>query len=445
MTFYTEKSALLCRPAFASLDAHGGISVNALAGTPSSLTTRRLEQDVELFLFAGKDTQDISEHIDRLLAEPLPTSKTAFIALAQQLSLQQYEGTLRGAIIAGNAQELNERLQRLRGHLLEKSTELVDMGQGCFLGSGDGSARIAFLFTGQTAPPYRDGGLIRRRFRFVDELYSWADLPQEGDENATTTAQPALIVSSVAAIALLDHLGISAEIGIGHSLGELIALYWAGAMDKDTMMDLTRVRSRAMISGSPTGGGLAIRAGREQIEPWLAGKTIYVSGLMGPQMTMVAGDAGSLVEVAEIARLHNVQAVLMPIKHGFHSPCIQSAVPLMAEYLANVQFQKLQKRVISTVFARELQAETDLVDLLCLQIVTAISLMPAIQIAASEIDFFIEAGPGKMVSAFAAQCSPVPSYPVDAGGASLRDLLHVVGYAFVLGKPVKISTLFADI
>lgn len=445
MFFSTDKSQLRQNRLYAALDTQGGSTFPALLQKHPAFASRRLLQDVELFLFAGSTKQEVLEHIEHLLATPIPDTQEAFLTLAWHHTRWQPHEKVRGALVAKDPTELYERLRMLRDQLIGETPQFIDLQQGVFLGTAADSARIGFLFTGQGAPPYRQGGLMRQRFRFIDEIYKWADLPQDRDENETTIAQPAIIISSIAAIQLLEKLGVFATVGFGHSLGELIALYWAGVIDADPLLTLTNVRSNAMVSGSPTGAGLTIGASVAQIEPWRAGTEAYIAGILAPQLTVVTGEATSVARVRELAQTARVFTMPMPVSHGFHSPAIRDAVPLLEAYLQQLEFHPPRRRVISTVLQQEITPETDIVDLLSKQIISPVHLMPAALSVARELDLFVEVGPGKLISSFVAQCSPTPAHSIDAGSASFKDLLNIVGYAFVLGASVRGEALFADI
>jgi len=445
MFFSADKSQRRQVHLYAALDTQGGSTFPAQLQEHPAFASRRLLQDVELFLFAGSTKQELREQIEHVLALPMPDTQEAFLTLAWHHTRWQEHEKVRGALVAQNPAELYERLRILRDHLDGEIPQFIDLQQGIFLGTDATSARIGFLFTGQGAPPYRQGGLMRQRFRFIDEIYKWADLPQDRDENETTIAQPAIIVSSIAAIQLLEKLGVSATVGFGHSLGELIALYWGGVIDEDPLLTLTNVRSNAMVSGSPTGSGLTIGASIAQIEPWLAGTEAYIAGILAPQLTVVTGEATSVARVREQAQAAKVFTMPMPMTHGFHSPTIREAVPLLEAYVRQLTFHTPRRRVISTVLQQEITPETDIVQLLSQQIISPVYLMPAALSVASELDLFVEVGPGKLISSFVAQCSSTPAYSIDAGGASFKDLLNMVGYAFVLGAPVRGEVLFSDI
>ncbi len=59
---------------------------------------------------------------------------------------------------------------------------------------------------------------------------------------------------------------------VGHSLGELTALHWAGAMDESELLDLAAARGRVMAQASEGDGAMAsIAASPDQVEPLLLG------------------------------------------------------------------------------------------------------------------------------------------------------------------------------
>src|SRR6185295_14408887 len=103
-----------------------------------------------------------------------------------------------------------------------------------------------FLFPGQGSSSYKEGGIWRRRFNFLSDLYSYTKHEWHGDGISTDVAQPAIVASSVAALRVLSRLGISAAVAVGHSLGELTALHWGGSLDESSLLRIARVRGQAM-------------------------------------------------------------------------------------------------------------------------------------------------------------------------------------------------------
>ena len=87
----------------------------------------------------------------------------------------------------------------------------------------------------------------------MEELYRRSGLPAAGDVRSTDVAQPAIIAASLAALGVLRDLGIDAVIAVGHSLGELAALHWAGAIDADSLLRIAAAAGRAMARSAGRG------------------------------------------------------------------------------------------------------------------------------------------------------------------------------------------------
>ena len=68
--------------------------------------------------------------------------------------------------------------------------------------------RIGFLFSGQGSPANLTGGVWRRRFDSVADLYEQIHLPHDVDGVATEFAQPAIVAASLAGLRVLSDLGV---------------------------------------------------------------------------------------------------------------------------------------------------------------------------------------------------------------------------------------------
>jgi enediyne polyketide synthase len=195
-------------------------------------------------------------------------------------------------VVARTPAELAECLEQLGHAVMGGAGAGLAYTENIFIGSSTGAPRIAFLFPGQGSPTHLDGGLWRRRFEGVRELYERAELPADGDAVSTRVMQPAVVTASLAALKVLGDLGITAGAAVGHSLGEITALHWAGAFDEETLRRLARVRGAAMADlGSPTGVMLAIAAPWHEVLPLLNGEPLAIVGYNSPRQTVVAGEA----------------------------------------------------------------------------------------------------------------------------------------------------------
>ena len=380
--------------ASASAMGFGGINTHVvLEGTASE---RRHElsgqerallssaQDAELFLFTSPD------QVAGLSAIAARLSRAELTDAAAALAMTAGQGSMRAAVIASTPEELAEKLAKLHG--------------GAFVGRPASPPRIGFLFPGQGSLP-----------------------PQAG-------VQPAIVKASIAALRELRRLSLTASVAIGHSLGELTALYWAGALDEAAVLEIATARDRIMAGlGGPRGAMAGIALPADEVPPLLAGEPVVIAAFNTPRQTVVSGEAAAIERVIARARLRGIAAVALPVSHAFHSCLMEPAVGPLAEYLGAVNFRALERTVISTITGAPLAPDADLCDLLRRQVTSPVRFAEAIAAARDSVDLWIEVGPGAVLSDMVGELA-IPT------GA---DILNAFAAAFVLGAPVDCEALFA--
>jgi enediyne polyketide synthase len=461
-------------PLRASVSAMGFGGINAHVVLESVVAERRetfsarerslscSNQDAELFLLAADTAEQLAPRVEKLFAIAARLSRAELADLAAQLEKNLERGPVRAAVVASKPGELAERLQTLQSWLRNGVVARTDFSKGVFLGSGGAAPRMAFLFPGQGSPTHLDGGMWRRRFASVRELYSRAGLPADGDSISTRVMQPAVVTASLAGLKVLHEFGVTADAAIGHSLGEITALHWAEVFDEETLLRIARVRGAGMAElGSPTGAMLAVAAPWREVQDLLNGEPLAVVGFNSPRQTVVAGEAGAIKNLARRAAALGLHASLLPVSHAFHTPLVAAAAPVLAEQLARENFSGLKQKVFSTVTGARLEDDEDLRELLCRQVTSPVrfeSAFAALLGAGADtksggrrkarpargMDLLIEVGPGAVLSNLARETVEIPVIALDAGGSSLGGLLQALGAAFALGAPVKHAALLAD-
>src|SRR5215212_2119147 len=260
-------------------------------------------QDAELLLLGAMDAGDLLRQVDHLLTCASRLSRAEVADLAAELAATLVQRRVRAAVVASNPAELAKRLKTIRSWLANGVIRRLDAQAGVFLGEGAATPRIGFLFPGQGSPTHLGGGVWRRRFEFTRKLYEGAILSTTDDDIATEVAQPAIVTASIAALRALNEFGITAHVAVGHSLGELTALHWAGAMNQLALLRIASARGKAMADlGSPTGAMASIRAGHQQVEGLLNGEPVAIAGLNSPRQTVVSGEKDVVAAVADRAR-----------------------------------------------------------------------------------------------------------------------------------------------
>lgn len=434
----------------------GGINTHVTLEAPhddrrQSLTSKERAlltsaQDAELFLFSARDVNQLENQIERVLAYAERLSRSELTDLAVRLSETLRPLPVRAAVVASSAAELSSRLEALKSHVCSGADRLIDSHGGIFFGSAQSSARIGFLFPGQGSPSYKDGGAWRRRFNFLEDLYTYTNQNWRGDGVSTDVAQPAIVASSVAALRVLSRIGITGAVGVGHSLGELTALHWAGSLDEPSLLRIARARGRVMAEvDSPTGAMLSVASDRQAVEEVLNGERVVIAGLNSPTQTVLSGEALEISKVARRAEAHGLHTTLLRVSHAFHSPLVAPAGNHLYAHLEREEFGPLQRQVFSTVTGQHLNGDTDVRVLLRDQVTSPVRFMDAVNEAAvAGVDLWIEVGPGQTLCGLISQFRNEPAVALDAGGTSLRGLLNTVGACFSLGARVAHDELFAD-
>ncbi|GAA4620102.1 type I polyketide synthase [Actinoallomurus vinaceus] len=406
----------------------------------------RSRQDCEILLLDAVGVAELRGRVAQLVGFAARLSFAELGDLAATLSGELAGRPLRAAVVAGSPEQAEERLGRLLALLDSGARQVLDAAGGVFLGTAGRPPRIAFLFPGQGAGRRADGGALRRRFASVAELYRGLALPAGGDQVATAVAQPRIVAGSVAGLRVLAALGVTAAGAAGHSLGELTALHWAGAMSEDALLALAAERGRVMDDASAGGGTMAgIAAVAAEVEALLAGESVVIAGYNSPTQTVVSGPVEAVERVMARARARGLTATRISVSHAFHSEAVVPAAERFGRHLAEQDFQPLQSTVASTVTGAALPLDTDVTDLLTRQVLAPVRFHEAVAALARDCDAFIEVGPGRILRGLAAEIAPaVPAVSIESDGMSLAGLFHAVATAYVLGAPIEHRVLFDD-
>ncbi|MGX2993283.1 type I polyketide synthase [Streptomyces sp. JNUCC 64] len=432
---------------FGGVNTH--VTVEAAGERParSSAVPRaaRTPQSCELLVLTAPDGPALRERCLRLAALTARISYAELTDLAAALAAgrERDPAGARGAVVAATPREAGARLTRL-ADLTGRGRDVVDPGGGVFLGRGPGRPRLTLLLPGQGSRGA--GRAFRERFDRAWAGVSALDGAHTRDGDDTRLAQPRVVSASLAALRVLADAGVTADTAIGHSLGELTALHWAGGLDAGTLLRVVGRRA-ALMAREPGGEGAmaALDAGADRVARWTAGTTVVVAAVNAPEHTVVAGPAPEVAAVMEAARRDGAGATRLAVSHAFHSPLMARAARDLPAVLAGEPVVAPRRAVVSTVTGRPVGPGDGLPGLLARQLVSPVRFAEAVAAVADRTDLFVEAGPGRALAGFATAGAPgVPAVSVATDGASVRGTLEVVAAAHALGVPVRPEALFED-
>jgi enediyne polyketide synthase len=399
-------------------------------------------QDAELLAVDADDATGLAARLGQVAEFVVRISYGQLADLAATLHGELRDRPFRAAVVASSPEEAHTRLSALAEKAASGAGQTFSADGRSMLGHVTRRGRIGLLFPGQGSGRGVTGGAIRRRFAEADGAYSRAALPTGVDVVATEVAQPRIVTGSVAGLSVLSGLGIEGVVAVGHSLGEIAALHWAGVLDADALVRIAATRGRTMAAHSADGTMADIGAPPAEVERLVSGQPVVVAAYNGPGHTVIAGSVEAVTAACATAAAGGLRANLLPVSHAFHSPLVAPAAAVFGATLTDETFRPVGGRIVSTVTGDVLAPDTDVPALLHRQITDPVLFAQAVDRAAADVDLFVEVGPGRVLTTLAAAATGVPAFAQDTDDESIASLLGVVGAAFVVGAAAVSSALF---
>lgn len=251
--------------------------------------------------------------------------------------------------------------------------------------------------------------------------------------NATSVSQPAILVTSLAALEVLKSrdpaLVSGASITAGLSLGEYTALVFADALDFDSAVRVVDVRGRAMQecagkrgpAGTAAGGMVAVLGmERERVaslcDECRGGDVLEVANVLCPGNVVVSGAEAACHRLDEAATAAGaMKCVRLEVAGAFHTVLMQEAVDKLAAVLAETTVRSPRIPVVSNVDARPHADPAEIRSLLARQVCGVVEWHASMTyLLSTGVRTVCEVGPGRVLRGLlkridrSVSCSGVP-------------------------------------
>jgi len=283
--------------------------------------------------------------------------------------------------------------------------------------------KTAFLFPGQGAQYVGMGKDLAEAYPEAGALYDQADailgfslstICFEGPEDrltATDVSQPAILVTSLAALAAMRTTeagrAIQPQAAAGLSLGEYTALVAAGALDFEDAVRVTHLRGQAMQEAceAKASGMVSLigvdEAGAEKLcEAARQAGIIWPANYNCPGQVVVSGEQAACDTVVAIAESQGAQrAMPLAVAGGFHSPLMASAREHLAPHLEAMRVEEPAFSVVANVTGDYYGGSADVADTLARQVDGPVRWQQSMErLLADGFDRFFEIGPGRVLT-----------------------------------------------
>lgn len=282
----------------------------------------------------------------------------------------------------------------------------------------------------------------RAAFEEVDEALGepLSRLVFEGPEDRlrlTENAQPALMVTSLAALRALEmrsgrQLQELCRFVAGHSLGEYSALAAAGSLPIGAAARLLRLRGQAMQAAVPVGEGAMAAILGLDVEAVVAvaaeAGLCDVANDNAPGQVVVSGQRQAVERAVELAKAKGARrSLLLPVSAPFHCRLMAPAADAVREALAAVTLTAPAVPVVANVSAAPTRDPATIAAQLVAQVTARVRWREGLlALADLGVDATVEIGAGRVLSGLTKRTLP---------DAAIRSL----------GTPEEIDAYIADL
>lgn len=416
---------------FGGVNAHAILEDYPLNGQPDTVNTGM----PKCFVVSAETKADLSEKLSRLLAELEHINRADLQnVLVRFDEVQIAPSRVRIGFVVESFDSIRNDLSKSLSILKQNDDAYWEHPTGIYYQStGEPEeSRVAVLFPGQGSQYPLMGSDLCMHFSELHKAFGEMDIafgkfedglrlsdlvyPRTTKDaleasrnllNRTKYTQPVLATFCSALYDIFDHQGLNADYFIGHSFGELTALWAAGVLSRDEFYQSSIVRGNVMedcrISDIDEGKMLAIKNYSKELDEIInTFSSVEVSNINSNSQIVVAGSSSEINRLQVSLEKTGVESVLLNTPKAFHTTFVRSAEFEFKKYLGSVNLSAPKKGVISNRYGELYSGGTkETIETLSSQISNTVHFRQSICKAYDlGVRVFIELSPNKVLSSF---------------------------------------------
>ncbi len=436
----------------------------------------------ELFVFCAKDRKDLEGKLAKTREEILENAPEEFLGTAHNLANQWRRDNEVLAIVASDANDLKNKLDRTLDYLTNGEKRIPPH---TYHNKAPLKGKIAVLFPGQGAQYLemlrelachfplcaetiaRTDDLLADKFQnrygdgvcLSDFIYPRGVYDEQQRELSsqaltnTDVVQPALGAVEAGVWMLMQCFNLKPDMIAGHSYGEFVALFAGGYMGFETLVSLSEARGRAIVDtaakkGQELGAMAAIMAGRDEVTQVISKlDNVILANCNGPKQCIISGSESGVSEAIDMFAKAGVRTKKLPVAAAFHSPFVEPAQRELAEVIAKSEWRVGNLPVYSNVTAKPHSKDIEIVkQQMANHLISPVEFMDEIEeMYRDGARIFIELGPkaglSRMVSDIL-DSRPHETIAIEGECNGIKGLLCSLGKLVTLGVDIDLMKIF---
>jgi len=280
----------------------------------------------------------------------------------------------------------------------------------------------AIIFPGQSSQYVGMGKSLYENSSEAKELFSSVDSilkfklsdkcfqgPQE-ELKDTATQQLAILTVSLAAFEVFKTKNIKVDYFSGLSLGEYSCLYASGVLSLEDVINLVRVRAKAMQEAASLSSATmfaVIGLSRECLEEKSQSLSFYIANINSPQQIVISLDRAKKENIKKELETQGGRVIELSVSGGFHSPFMDPAKAALARAVESLNFSEALIPIVSNVTARSHTKPEEIKANLIKQLNSTVLWNDCVDFMITEgVDQFFEVGPSKVLKGLMRKINP---------------------------------------